>query len=111
METVKKEVALIGAGKIGKGYIADLFHDAGYKIIFLCHSLKQAQALRDQGYYTVFKYLEGQEEPIEYKIDNFEAVSTAAEYEQALEVLARVNYATVHLYPCLLYTSPSPRDN
>lgn len=99
METVKKEVALIGAGKIGKGYIADLFHDAGYKIIFLCHSLKQAQALRDQGYYTVFKYLEGQEEPIEYKIDNFEAVSTAEEYEQALEVLARVNYATVHLYP------------
>jgi len=39
MSSVKKEVALIGAGKIGKGYIADLFKEAGYKVIVLCYSL------------------------------------------------------------------------
>ena len=42
---MKKEVAIIGAGKIGKGYVADLFNDAGYRIIFLCHSLKQAKVI------------------------------------------------------------------
>lgn len=66
---MKKEVAIIGAGKIGKGYVADLFNDAGYRIIFLCHSLKQAKALRDQGFYTVYKYLGSEKEPIEYRIE------------------------------------------
>ena len=45
MDTQKKEIALIGAGKIGKGYTADLFSEAGYHLIFLCHSLKQAEAM------------------------------------------------------------------
>ena len=99
MSSVKKEVALIGAGKIGKGYIADLFNDAGYKVIFLCHSLRQAKAMREQGYYTMFKFIEGQDTPIEYRIEGYEAYSTAAEYEESVAVLARVNYATVHLYP------------
>lgn len=99
MENTKKEVALIGAGKIGKGYVADLFHAAGYRIIFLCHSLRQAKALREQGHYTMFKYMDGQRDPIQYQIDNFDAVSTVEEYDQSVDVLARVNYATVHLFP------------
>lgn len=99
MDTPKKEIALIGAGKIGKGYTADLFSEAGYHLIFLCHSLKQAEAMRAQGSYTIFKYRNGQEAPEEYRISDFEAYSTAAEYEQCLAVLARVRYATVHVYP------------
>ena len=99
MDTPKKEVALIGAGKIGKGYTADLFSEAGYHLIFLCHSLKQAEAMRAQGSYTIFKYRNGQEAPGEYQISDFEAYSTAAEYEQCLAVLARVRYVTVHVYP------------
>lgn len=98
----RKEVALIGAGKIGKGYIADLFNQAGYHLIFLCHSIKQAASLREQGYYTVFKYddLGSENDSIkEYRISGFEAYSTSDEYEKCLETLARVNYATVHLYP------------
>ena len=31
----KKQIALIGAGKWGKGYVADLFGKAGYEVIFL----------------------------------------------------------------------------
>ena len=29
MQTQKKQIALIGAGKLGKGYLADLFGRAG----------------------------------------------------------------------------------
>ena len=55
--------------------------------------------MRAQGSYTIFKYRNGQEAPEEYQISDFEAYSTAAEYEQCLAVLARVRYATVHVYP------------
>ncbi len=99
MGKYKKEVALIGAGKIGKGYAADLFNAAGFKLIFLCHSLRQAEALRHQGKYKLYKYYDGEVEPREEEIAGFEAYSTEAEYDQCLDVLARVNYATVHLYP------------
>ena len=32
---MKKEAVLIGAGKIGRGYRADLFNQAGYHLTFL----------------------------------------------------------------------------
>lgn len=96
---MKKEVAIIGAGKIGKGYVADLFNDAGYRIVFLCHSLRQAKALRDQGYYTVYKYLGSEKEPIEYRIEGFDAFSTAEEFEDSVDALSKVNYATIQVYP------------
>lgn len=99
MEEAKRKVVLIGAGKIGKGYIADIFNEAGYQLVFLCHSLKQAEELRQQGYYTLYKYCDGEVEPRVSKIEGYEAYSTAAEYEQSVAALANTNYATVHLYP------------
>ena len=33
-----KQVVLIGAGKIGRGYMADLFSRAGYALTFLEYS-------------------------------------------------------------------------
>ena len=40
----QKQIALIGAGKLGKGYIADLFGQAGYEVIFLVR--RQQQCVR-----------------------------------------------------------------
>ncbi|MBQ4288982.1 MAG: hypothetical protein II749_03360 [Clostridia bacterium] len=94
----KKEVALIGAGKIGKGYIADLFSKAGYKMYFLCHSLRQAKELREQGYYTVFKFTGNDGQISQYRIEGFEAYSTEEEFSQCADVLCKVSYATVHVY-------------
>ena len=34
----KKHLVLIGAGKIGCGYLADLFESAGYSLTFLVHT-------------------------------------------------------------------------
>ena len=51
----KKEIVLIGAGKIGRGYIADLFNTAGYKLVFLEYAEGLVQKMRDQGYYTIFR--------------------------------------------------------
>jgi len=95
-----KEIAILGAGKIGKGYIGDVFNDGGYKLHFLCHSLKQAKRLREQGYYTIHKLAHpGSEEKEVYKITNFDAYSTADERDECLKVLSTVNYCDVALYP------------
>ena len=50
-----KKVVLIGAGKIGRGMSTFIFRNAGYHITYFCHSLKQAQAMREQGYFYKFQ--------------------------------------------------------
>lgn len=99
MRDVKKEVVLIGAGKIGRGYIASVFQKAGYHITFLTRSLEQAQQLRERGSYTVFRESRTDGSRDEYTISNYEAYSTVAEQEECVRALARTNYAVVHLYP------------
>ena len=58
MAKFAKKAVLIGAGNIGKGYLADLFESAGYSLTFLTHSLKQAERLRERGSYTIYKTAE-----------------------------------------------------
>ena len=96
---MKKEIVILGAGKIARGYIADLFHDAGYKIVFLCHSLRQASALRNQGQYKLFIKYPGEETPREKIIDNYDAYSTVDERQQCAEVLSHATLASLQVYP------------
>ena len=49
-----KEIAIIGAGKIGRGYLADLFSRAGYHLIFINGSPVTIDKLRGHGHYTLF---------------------------------------------------------
>ena len=46
----KKQIALIGAGKLGKGYVADLFGKAGYEVIFLARRQQQVDTMRRDVY-------------------------------------------------------------
>ena len=96
---MKKEIVILGAGKIARGYIADLFHDAGYKVIFLCHSLRQASALREQGQYKLFIKYPGEDVSREKIIDNFDAYSTSDEREQCSDILSEANLASLQVYP------------
>lgn len=93
----KKDFVVLGAGKLGKGYLADLFTKAVYHIILFCHSERQAKALNEQGYYTIFKSKpDGDYE--QYRITDFEAYSTEAEYDRCVEVLSKVNYGGIASY-------------
>ena len=47
----EKEVVIAGAGKIGRGYLAELFQEGGYHLTFLVHNPKQTEALNRQGKY------------------------------------------------------------
>ena len=97
----KKEAVLIGAGKIGRGYMAYVFHKAGYKMTFLDYSDALIQKMNEQGYYTVFmQHREfGHGEITNFRIEGYEAYCTQTQYAQCVEVLSHANYATVHVYP------------
>ena len=45
---MQKKIVLIGAGNIGKGYIADLFYSRGYHLVFLAHSMRQTLSMRSE---------------------------------------------------------------
>ena len=48
-------IVIWGAGRIGRGFAADLFEDAGYRITFVDTSEYLVTSLRNQGYYTVVR--------------------------------------------------------
>jgi len=97
----KKEAVLIGAGKIGRGYMAYIFHKAGYKMTFLEYSDALVKQMNAQGYYTVFmRHREfGHGEWSKFRIENYDAYCTETQYAQCVDVLSKANYATVHVFP------------
>ena len=95
----KKELVLIGAGKIGRGYIADLFNTAGYKLTFLEYSEALVQKLRAQGYYTVFRSHSDKPGYDKAVIRGYDAFCTQTEYEQCLNAIANTNYVSIHVFP------------
>ena len=95
----KKEVVLIGAGKIGRGYIADLFNTAGYKLVFLEYAEGLVQKLRQQGYYTIFRSHDDRPGFDKAVIRGYDAYCTQTEYEQCINAIASTNYVTIHVFP------------
>ena len=44
-----------GAGRIGRGFVADIFHEPGWQIVFVDIDRDLVDALNRQGWYTIFK--------------------------------------------------------
>ncbi|MBR3295926.1 MAG: hypothetical protein IKI62_06740 [Clostridia bacterium] len=97
---MKKELVLIGAGKIGRGYMTYIADNAGYRIHYLDAYDPLVKGLREQGYYTMFvnSFENGKRDWTKRKITNFDIFCTQTEYEQCLEVLATANLATAQIY-------------
>lgn len=95
----KKELVLIGAGKIGRGYMADIFNRAGYKLTFLEYSEELVKKLNAQGSYTVFMSRKQERDIINFQIGGYTAYCTETEREACLQAIAQTNYVTVHVYP------------
>lgn len=94
----EKKLVLIGAGNIGKGYLADLFSSRGYQLVFLTRRREQAESMRKEGRYPFYKVSDDGRMQ-EYFISGYEAYSTAEEREACVEALCNTDYASVHLYP------------
>ncbi|GEO11835.1 hypothetical protein [Segetibacter aerophilus] len=82
---MKKEVLIIGAGKIGRGFVAQLFYNSGYKLWFLDASKEIAQLLNDTKKYRID--LAGEEQDITEYIE----VKGAFTLEDQEKVAAIIN--------------------
>ena len=51
----QKTIVIWGAGKIGRGFVADLFQSAGYHIMLVDASETLIAELREAGRYTVVR--------------------------------------------------------
>ncbi len=78
-------ILIWGAGKIGRGFIADLFQRAGYRLVLVDHNAELVRHLNAAGQYTLAvsgsggKYLER-------AVDNFTALHTSQAGDLALAV-------------------------
>lgn len=53
---MKKKIIIWGAGKIGRGFVADLFFEANYKITFVDANEELIHSMNERNHYSVLKY-------------------------------------------------------
>lgn len=84
-----KTAVHFGAGKIGRGFIAELLHDSGYRIVFVDVADALIDLVNQEHSYTLFRIDHDFEEKV---IDNILAYSSV---RQADEVIAAIKEAGV----------------
>jgi len=82
----KKTIVIWGAGKIGRGVVADMFSEAGYRLILVRRSSGFVSKLCQAGHYTVVRaHSDGRREA--RVIRGYRALTTAQSEELAEEVV------------------------
>lgn len=93
----KRDVAIIGAGKIGRGFLADCFDDAGFHLVFINGSPRTIDKLNEAKKYTIFT---SSPAGVERKIvTDFEAYSSQRDFDTVVKRLTEIDIACVALYP------------
>ena len=93
----KKEVMIIGAGKLGRVFLGDLFDKAGYHLILVNGTPRLIDPLNAQGYYTIF--LNSSEGLEKRRITGFEAYASGRDFDTCARRLSEIDLACVCLYP------------
>ena len=75
MNTQQPTIVILGAGRIGRGFVADLFAAAGYRLVLVDQSAELVAALRAAGRYTVV-CAENAERRHDHVIAGYEAYTT-----------------------------------
>ncbi len=83
-----RTIVIWGAGRIGRGFIADLFHAAGWHLILVDRSQELVARLREAGRYTVVRATSARRQQ-EVEIAGYTALTT----DQAAEVTVAVTRA------------------
>ncbi len=93
----QKTIVIWGAGKIGRGFVADLFHAAGYHIVLVDESPTLIAQLGAAGRYIVVR-AEDAERRQDIVIEGYTALSTA-QADQIAAAVAATDILAVAVYP------------
>ncbi|MFM6971698.1 MAG: mannitol-1-phosphate 5-dehydrogenase [Rhodoluna sp.] len=80
-----------GAGNIGRGFIGQLLHEAGYRLIFLDVNDETVTALKNAESYQVLETGSGAKT---HRIDNFTAFNSQTEFDAAADAIASADLLT-----------------
>jgi mannitol-1-phosphate 5-dehydrogenase len=90
-------IVIWGAGRIGRGFVADLFDAAGYRIVLVDESEELIERLRQAGRYTVVR-AESAEKRGDRVISGFSALTTA-QINAVATAVAETDLMAVAVYP------------
>ncbi len=93
----QKNIVIWGAGRIGRGFIADLFFEAGYEIVFVDQAPDLIQALNSTGAYPVIR-ARGPEDVETVDIQGFAALHTS-ETKELQKVIDQTGLIALSVYP------------
>ncbi|NMA95741.1 MAG: hypothetical protein GX974_06845 [Clostridiales bacterium] len=93
----KRDAVIWGAGKIGRGFLAEIFHNAGYNINFVEYDNRLVRGLKKAGSYTIHK-ISGVNAGSEIKIGNFDIIQTddVSEIKEKLKGENKIVAIAVH---------------
>jgi len=90
-------IVIWGAGRIGRGFVGDLFDAAGYRIVLVDQSKALIERLRQVGRYTVV-WARGADQRQDRTITDFSALTTAQTNEVSAAV-AEADLVAVAVFP------------
>ncbi|MFZ7132757.1 MAG: hypothetical protein ACOWWR_10400 [Eubacteriales bacterium] len=97
MKTVKKDIVIMGAGKIGRGLVAEIFYKSGYQLTFIDENKQLINALQERGQYIVI-HLPDKDERQESVISGYEAYSIS-DNERVNSKLEKTATIAVAVFP------------
>lgn len=103
-----KQIFIVGAGRLGKGFIGETFDKAGWKIAFLDKDEEVVNQLKKQNAYSVTVHRQDRIE--ERTITNYEAYGYGAHYP-CMDAVLRADVIALVIYPedfeeAIAYLSP-----
>ncbi len=92
-----KEMMIIGAGKIGRGYLSDLYSEAGFHLIFVNSKTDTIDKLNEAGKYTIF--ISNGDKLDKKIISDYEAYALSRDFDKIADRLCDIDIASIALYP------------
>jgi len=90
-------IVIWGAGKIGRGFIADLFYRAGYSLYLIESSKELVNELKEQGSYTVLNY-RSETDREKIKIKDFSVYHTS-EKNKIINLMRKTSIGAIAVHP------------
>jgi len=95
-----KKAVHFGGGNIGRGFVAEFFHNSGYEVVFVDVMDSIIEALQKQSSYTVTEI--GDDGERVFTIDHYRALNSKHEMEKVVHEIATADVVTCAVGPNIL---------
>ncbi|KAH8728993.1 mannitol-1-phosphate 5-dehydrogenase [Phaeosphaeriaceae sp. PMI808] len=96
----EKKAVHFGGGNIGRGFVAEFLHNAGFEVVFVDVMDSIIEALQKQSSYTVTEI--GDDGEREFTIDHYRAINSKHEMDKVIQEIASADVVTCAVGPNIL---------